>query len=151
MAGLRPLINGIVIVLLFSLAIFVFMFNTLLVNNPSSPVLTNPAVNSTINSLNSSISSFENAASNAQTSLATDKPTASTYLFLIMKSAFFVPMIFLNVITSGIGLFTGFIFTNLLGAGGSPFFLAFAVFNGIMIVAAVFLIISYIRTGQGER
>lgn len=151
MAGLRPLIGGISLVLLFSLALFTFMTEELVINNPNATVLNNPSINYSISALNRTISSFQDTAASSQTRLGSDEPSTTSYLFLIFKSAFYIPISFLGILINGVGVFTGVIFTQLVGPGSSPFFLAFAVFNGIMVVMVVFLIIQYIRTGQGER
>ena len=151
MAGLRPFINGIMIILLFGICLLLFMLRFIETNNPESQALANPVINQSIAQLNRTIESFQQNAQNAQELLGQDEPSATTYLFLIFKSAYYIPLSFLNIIGSGLSFLTGITFQQLLGVGSSPFYLAFAVVNTILVLTAVFLIIQSIRTGQSER
>lgn len=141
---------GIILVTLFTISLFMFMTTFLTYNNPESPVLTNSQVNQTFFALNNTLTSFQITANNSQALLSGDEPS-TTLVFLILKSAWKIPLNTLTFLKDGVTVFTSFVFVNLLGIGSSPFALVFSVINAILVITIVFLIIYFIRTGQAER
>lgn len=147
-AALRPLVIGLMLVLAFSLALISFFYNFLNINNPSSAVFDSDS-NSTINNRMANLSNTINTASNSINDTkaileSESKPGVTTYLFLIFEGAFSIPKAMLNVVISGLFIFS-IIFTEIFG---SQFGFIFQIIILGIIITIIFLIIRSIRTGD---
>lgn len=148
--GLRNFINGVALVLLFSISLILFLNQIITANNPSSPISNDPVINSTLAGFQSSANDLGTAASNAKTRLESDQPSV-VYLFLIIYSAFAIPLAFLGFAIGSVGKLTTLMFVSLFGAGSSPFGVVIGVVSGIILIGIVFYIMRAIRTGETER
>lgn len=148
--GLRQLVIGVIIVLLFMICIFYFTTGFLSINNPNSLIFTdskyNQKMNNTIDSLNSTLGSSTSEISKSLSGLENDThPGASTYLFLIFESAFSIPKAFGTVVVNGIGILNNFIFAEIFGSN-SAFIIT--IIMAIITFTVILYIIRAIRTGQ---
>lgn len=153
MAGLRPMLIGIMVVLLFAVAMLSFMIGFIQLNNPNSNIFdAKYGLNSSLNSLNHSISEFEKTGKAAQEIMNGAQASPVQYVFLIFKQAFDIPISFLGTAISSFGAIMGFIFAGIGGTAGlGSLFLVFAVINTAIIITVIFLIIKAIRSGETER
>lgn len=154
MAGLRPLILGLVITTIFTFFIISFAVDFVAISNPTSPLLNNAMYNLTNsrNAMNSSLSSFT---SNTQ-SLYTEAQTAQTdpisFVFLISRVAFSIPQTVLGIGFTGLGTLVD-VLTTAFGASPMGRIASFGlsvVFAGLLITF-IFLFIRAFRSGETER
>lgn len=151
MAGLNPLVKGILAVLLFGFALYFFVFSFISANNPSSNVISSTQVNSTIRVINNSLGNFNTIADNARTTLDNSEPSLTTYVFLISRAFWDIALSFLSILISGFAVIITILFPSLMGAGFSPFNVAISVINTFVLISIVFAIIKMIRTGESDR
>lgn len=150
MAGIRQIITGLGLVILFSFCLFIFMIEFITVNNPDPIAANDPYINQTFADLQEQARELETIGNNSKAILAADQPSA-IYLFLIIKSAFTIPLSFLSFLVNGVGIISGLFFTLLFGNGSSPFHVVLGVVNSIILITIVFAIIRAIRSGETER
>ena len=150
MAGIKQIIGGLGLVILFSIAALFFMIEMIQINNPDSLVNNDPYISSTINTLNETTQIFKTTGENAQETLASDKPS-STFVFLIIRSAFDIPFSFLSFTVLGLGQIITVFFTLLFGQGQNQFYIVFGVINTILLITIVIAIIKAVRTGEVDR
>ncbi len=153
MVGLRPFTINIVLILLFVFFIGSFALNFIQTTNPTSEVLSDKyGLNNSVDSALESISSFSSFAENIRIQMASGNPTATDYLFLIFKGAFYIPYSFLNFIYSSITTLTNILFPALGGTGlGQLASISMGVLFASFLVTIVVLIVKAIRTGESER
>lgn len=155
MAGLRPFLTGVALVLLFSIASFTFMMTFIGENNPTSPIINDPNINSSINTLKSATTSFSDAGSYVSNLLSEAEPSP-LYLFLIFGAAFYIPIAFIAFLAQGITGIITFVFITIFSGGqgvgqSNSYWIVFSVISSILIITIVFLIVRAIRTGETER
>jgi hypothetical protein len=149
--GLRPYVINIILVVLFAFCIISFSIGFVQETNPDSEIL-DGRFNSSLTSLDSTINNFSDIAHSINATLAGSKPTATDYLFLMFKGAFFIPLRFLSLVASGIVLVVNVLFLSFGGTmfGGVILSLLSLITAGALITI-VLLIIKTIRTGESER
>ena len=149
-SGLRPWMISLMLVILFSYVTLLFVIQFIQISNPTNPILTESQyrLNSSAKSLLEPLNNFNNLKNSLESQMADESPSATDYLFLVFKGAFYVPYTSLTFITFGgfaiiqvlFGFFTGGIFGMLIGL----------LLSG-MIITGIFYIISAIRSGNSER
>lgn len=149
MAGLRPLIIGISLVLLFSFCMFTFAIEFINANNPSSDFINNSEVQHNIRNINSTVSDIKDFGDYAQNKMSSSTPLPVEFVFLIFEGAFYIPKAVLSIAVKSVSVFTDMFYLGL--AGNSSYAMAFIIFNFAMIITVVFLIIKAIRSGETER
>lgn len=150
MAGIRQLASGIGLVVLFGIGLFFFMIQMIALNNPEPLVSNIPAVNSTLQSLQDRADQLEDLSESSKQLLAEDTPSA-VFVFLIIQSAFYIPIGFISFLIQGVGTLITLIFTSLFGAGSNPFYIILAVVNSILVLIIVLAIVRAVRSGETER
>lgn len=155
MAGLRPVVSGIGIVVLFSIALFSFMFSYLGENNPTHPIITYPYANSTLNTLHNSGDQLVSAGNTIQSLIQNAEPSP-VFIFLIFKAAFDIPLAFLTFAIQGSAGLVTFLFTTLFSSGqgtgsGSSYSIVFGIISAILVIAIVIVVVRAVRTGETER
>jgi VIT1/CCC1 family predicted Fe2+/Mn2+ transporter len=160
MAGLRPWILSLVMVILGSFCIMAFAFSFIQQTNPSSDIFNlQYGLNKSINNMQTSLDSFTTTSDSVKKILEDANPSPLDYVFLIFLGAFQIPKAFLffivggvnslvSVIVSLIGGFTGIVPGSLLEG---TLVMIGSVLIDAMIVTAIFLIIKAIRSGESER
>lgn len=147
-AGLTSFLEGIGLVLLFSIALIIFLQRFIYVNNPDSTAFNDATINASLNKFKTAGTNLENIGNDAADVLSKDQPTA-VYLFLILKSAFTIPLNFLSFLVNSVGGILVFLFSSIFGANaGNPFSIVLGIIGGIMIIGIVLAIIRNIRTGD---
>lgn len=150
--GLRPYIENIFLVVLFSFFIIMFAVSWIAHSNPTSPVLESQyGLNASASALQGSIDDFTNTANTAQSDLASAKPSATSFLFLIFEQAFYIPWNFLKLITTIVFVTLPSLLRPLFGSLSLIISITLSAVSVILIIAAIFLIIKSIRTGESER
>jgi hypothetical protein len=159
MAGLRPFLAGIGLVILFGIALFTFMVEFIAVNNPDpiGLVASNPQINATMQSFNARAAELE-ALGESSKRLLTDAEPSPTYIFLIGLAFFQIPWYTVSFLAGSIGTIGLMMWTMFFGVGSSPFSVGSSPFsvilgvvNGILIIGVVLAIVKAIRTGESER
>ncbi len=156
MGELKALITGYAMVILFSMAGFIFMIQFLSLNNPDSAILNNKYINDTSEAFQSSAKKIQDVGESAKGILETDSSPQKALLFpfLIIFAGFSVVINFLGFLTEGLVLIPLTLFTLIFGAGGSPgdsgtgSFIIFAVINGLLLVGIVLAVLKGMRTGD---
>lgn len=151
MGALRPFVTGIVLTILFGFFIFAFMTNFLGQNNPDAEILKDSNVNKTIASFDNSLKGFKNISDDAHNLLQADQPSPTSFLFLIFKSAFSIPVNFLSMVVFGTKGILDLVFVNLFGGTDSNIAVLSTIVASILVVAGVLYIIKTVRTGESER
>lgn len=150
MSGLRNFISGIGLVILGSICAFTFMITFLATNNTDNIVANDPFVNSTLQSFKDSADNLQNIGENSKDLLAAEQPSA-VYVFLIILSAFTIPLSFLGFLISGLNAIVTAVFTVIFGSGTTNYFFVSRVVTAIILISIVLLILRAIRTGETER
>lgn len=148
--GLRQFMIGLGAIVLFSLACIIFMNTFIAENNPSSELIGDPWVNSTLASFEERASELEELGEDTKDLLAEDKPSAA-YYFLIIPNAFYVLISFLVFIPKMIGTILVTVFLMFFGRGDSPYYIVMGVISAILTLTLVLFILKAIRTGETER
>lgn len=150
MAGtIKSFIGGIGLVLIFALALSIFMLNFITTNNPTSNVLNNTDFNASITSLQSSATSLKSVGDTSKSLLTSYQPSP-IYLFLIIYSAFAIPLGFLSAMVSGLNAIVTLLVTFIFGQGDSPFSIVIGVINGLLLIGVVLAILDAIRLGRTQ-
>jgi hypothetical protein len=148
--GLSGYVMGILIIIVFVTALLYFSGLFISSSNPTNPLITTPkyAFNSTITSLSSTMTNFTNVVNSTQYTLANSHSEATTYLFLIFKGAFDIPLAILGFIKSGVVAMNTFF----IGATGGNGFLGtlLSLIVGALGLVGIFYIVKAIRTGETE-
>ena len=149
MAALSPMIKALLFVSVIILCMLGFTYHYLYINNPTSPVLSNPVINGTFANLNSTLSGLEGQTSQLYDAANNNTSASSISPFLIIDIALSAPFRIFNMVRSLFTTFSSFIFTQLFG--GTVFGILSSVFLAGFIITAIFLIVKYVRTGESER
>lgn len=151
MVGLRQIVIGVMIVLLFSFSMINFMSGYLTANNPNSLALTNSTLGNYSSRLNDTMSNFiETTNSTIQRLSGDDSAPSAIYLFLIIPAALKIPLDFLGLTISGIKTMGDLFFVQLAGVS-SNYTVLFALIVSILVFSFIIFLIKYIRTGESER
>lgn len=151
MAEMKSILYGGILVLLFSLCLITFFIGFQTKNNPSSVNLNNAQLGNISSAVNRSIGSLQSTVEAQTSSLSTDQPSV-TYLFLLFKSAFYIPIAFIPVALSSFAAIFTVIFPNLFGSSANPgFTLIFAVIDSLIGISLIIAVIYWIRTGYGGK
>jgi hypothetical protein len=143
--ALLKFLSGMGAVLIFGIAIFMFMINFIGTNNPDALIdSSNPFINESLSELQERADELQELGTTSKERLEADTPSP-VYVFLIILSAFTVPLGFLAILIKGIGTVLVITFTSLFGQGASPYYTILAVINGIILITIVILIIREIR------
>jgi len=146
--ALKQIITGIGIVLLFSIACFMFATQYINLNNPDNLVSSDPDLNKTLNSFQDRADELNAIGESAKDRLANAEPSP-VYLFLIVYEAFAIPLGFLAFTINSIITITTALFTTIFGAGADgKFYIVFGVITAIASLVVVLAIIRAIRTGD---
>lgn len=151
--SLKSLVMGIVMIVLFSFFIFSFVSKTITETNPNSEIFNSKwGLNESMSKMESITNNFTATSENLKKQIQDDKPTASDYVFLIFKGAFYIPVAFIGFVFVGMKAITTMLFPNLSGTGlegivGISLELIFA----SIIVTMVLLIVKAIRSGESSR
>jgi len=145
--ALKQIIAGIGLVILFSIACFMFATQFITQNNPTNLVSSDPVINSTLDSFKDRANELSDLGENAKTRLANAEPSP-VYLFLIVYDAFAIPLGFLSFTISSMITITSVIFTTLFGVGGGQFYIILGIVTAIAALVIVLAIIKAIRTGD---
>lgn len=150
--GIKELLSGVGIVILFVIAMLYFMISFIQTNNPEGFNSGSDIayLNSTLQDFNERAQALQAASENAKNLIEAEQPSA-VYVFLIIVSAFTIPPSFLAFLISGAFAIVTITFTSLFGVGPSAFYIVFAVINGLLMIAIVLAILKAIRLGQTER
>jgi hypothetical protein len=150
--GLRPLISGLIMIVIFSFCLVTFAIIFITQNNPESEIAYDESLNRFQSSLSGNASAFKEMQESTSALLSSDDPSATDYLFLIFKSAFYIPKTLFSLVGSTITLFFSFIFEQLGGGeANNPLFVVFIMVNAIIIITAILYVIKAIRSGEVER
>lgn len=149
--GLRTWIVNLVLVILFTTFIISFSLGFILQRNPTSPVI-DSRINNSLTNLNNSINSFSDVAESVKIQLRESNPTALDYVFLMFKGAFYIPLSFLTLATSGVSALANVLFI-MFGAGlfGGIMVTSIGIIISTLTITVVLLIVKAIRTGESER
>lgn len=154
MSGFKPLLTGLVLLGLFSAALFLFATQYISVNNPSSPLLTDSSFNNTINNMTAQLTGLKNKGDVAYNTTTQDSPNSDKpgLVFLIFNSVWTVPQ---QLIVTGRGmydLFATFVFDSLFGQGArNQYYLIFNVIGFLLTITVVIVLWKIAKTGEGER
>lgn len=151
MAGIRNLFNGIGLIILFGIALFTFMIGIISSNNPSSDILNNTLINTSLQSFQSSADQLQDVGESSKNLLTSYEPSP-VFVFLIIYSAFAIPLNLLEFIIIGTVNIASFIFKVIFGIGSNnQFGIIMGVITGILGIAVVLAILRAIRGGDTER
>jgi len=145
--GLRTFVASTGLVILFVLALFIFMVEFLGTNNPDALTSLDPSVNRTFQSLKERASELDSIAGNAQDLVAETKPSAE-FIFLIAYSFLAIPLLFLGFLVKSMVNIVTLPFVLLFGGGNSPFYIIFTIVNSILLITVVILIVKRMRGEQ---
>lgn len=150
--GLRPYITSIVLTVLFTLSILLFSIGYIQETNPDNSLLNDSRLNNSITDLNTSINDLTSVSNSVYDQLGESEPTATDYLFLMFKGAFYIPIAFLGFLFNGITTIGSVLYIT-LGGGllGGITTTIIGIITSILIIAVVFLIVKNIRSGESER
>ena len=151
MVGLRAFLAGSGLVVLFGIALYMFAFQFIAVNNPDPITSLDPTLNQSLQSLQARADDLQSLGDSSKALLEAENEPSAIYLFLIVKSAFTIPFAFLSFMLASVGTFGTIIFTGIFGTGSSPFNIILSVALSIALLTAIILIIRAIRTGETER
>jgi hypothetical protein len=152
-AGLRPFVIALAVVILLSFTLLNFVGTFIRTTNPSSEVFNSQyGLNSSINRLNNTLSDFSDVGNSVYSQLGESEPSATDYLFLVFKGAFYIPLAFLGFVITGISSLTAILFPTLSGTGaGNILSIVLGVISSALIITIVLLIIKSVRSGESER
>jgi len=161
-SGLRPFYEIFIWFLLFTFFVTIFVVSFLSLQNPTSDLIVNDnyGFNKSINMLNQQMGNFTTFANTTQTKLGEAKPDPLQFVFLMFESAFYIPQLFLGIISSSIVAMTTLLFN--FGGGDlskNPFVsttvgllsMVMYIIFAVLTVRAVLYIIKAVRTGESER
>lgn len=151
--GLRPYVISLVLVVIASIFLLMFVGQFIQTKNPTSEILDHKyGLNQTISNLTTVSTQFSTLSGDVYNQMGDAEPSATDFLFLIFKGAFYIPLAFLAFVYGAIKVLVVIVFTSLGGTGGgfAVSLISSAIFSGI-IITIVLLIISAIRTGNSER
>jgi len=148
---LKPYLFGIVLLTFFVLSMSGFAFNFLSLNNPNSTIFTDNKYSFINKTASESLANFSGIAQVQKTAVEKDYPTP-IYLFLMFIQAFTVPINFMIAAVSMFGSLISSIIPGLFSTdANSPIIMILGVINSLMLVALVFAVIAFIRSGRGDR
>ncbi len=151
--GLRPFTISIVSIILVAFFLLMFVTQFLSTTNPDAEILDSEnKLGERINTLNDSLSDFSDLSTDIQSRLVDSEPSATDYLYLMFKGAFYIPIAFMSVLAGGINVITGVLFPSLGGTGlGNILSIILGVITSVFVITAVLLILKAIRLGESER
>ncbi len=147
MGGIKPLLYGLLIVGLFSIALLNFGIMIADINQANQSISNNPSLSSYATDLNNSLASSGSDTQTALDSLADSPTTLSTGAFIIdaiggvWKTLISVPITLYNLT---FGLIISEIF------GDNSFAIALAVLGAILGLAVIFGVWKLVSTGESE-
>ena len=152
--GLRTMILNIVLFMLVLLLVLGFATQLINLNNPSSPILNDNqyGLNKSFNSLNSALGNVSSVANAIENQTQSSNPDPTSYVFLIFRGAFEVPI---SMLAFAFGSLTSiqtilFNITNNLTFGGLLLLVINLLIAGLTFTL-IFLVIKFIRSGESER
>ncbi len=156
MGELKKLISGYAMVILFAMAMFIFMISFLGSNNSDSSILNNTYINSTAESFKASAKNVQEIGEKSKDLLETDSNPVKAVLFpfLIIYAGYTVVLSFFGFLVNGLVIIPTALFSLLFGGGGiegnsnTGFFIVFAVINGVLLVGIVLAVLKGMRTGD---
>lgn len=152
MAGIRPFAIGLGVVLFSILLIYTTTSGIIGGTNPTNPLLIDSVygINNTTTSITNSLEQFSSTSEQVRADFANSSPSATDFLFLIFKGAFFIPLKVFGLMVSSVVSASNV----LLGVTrGLPLVAKIGVnlLFSALLFTAVFLGIKVIRTGESER
>jgi len=151
--GLKPTIIGIIMIVMFSLFIFSFVQRTVNIMNPDSEIFDSKyKLNESMSKMDSIINNFTATSESMRIQLKEDKPTATDYVFLIFKGAFYIPFTLITFTFTGMSAIVDVLFPALTGTGaGNLLTIILDIIFATIIITVVLLIVKSIRSGESER
>jgi len=151
--GLKPLVMGLVLIVLFVFFMLSFVGNTIQTKNPNSEILSSKyKLNESISTMNSQITLFNTQANGTKNLMQSATTTGVGSLFLIFKEAFTIPKAFLSFTVNSITVLTETIFPSLNGTTlGSIISIILAILISSIVITIVFLIVKAVRTGEFQK
>lgn len=147
--GLKELIGGVGLIVLFIISCLYFMTGMINLNNPDG--YNDVAyLNSSIQRFTEQTDTLKTATDTAKERLESETPSP-IYIFLIIYSAFTIPIAFLLFLVNGAFLSIELLFISLFGTGGTQFAVVFIVVSALVVVSIVLAVLKAIRLGQTER
>lgn len=144
------MLTGLVLSIFFIFCIINASYSFLSLNNPNSTLITSDQYSVINKTAKDSLDSFKNVAAVEEAAVANDQPTP-IYLFLIFVRAFLTPIALLK---AGVEMLAGLTSTIIPALfplnSGSSITIIIGVVNALMLVAFIFAVISWIRTGRGH-
>lgn len=141
-------IAGFSLVILFSLALFIFMVRFIDANNPQQSLSsTDPFVNDSLQALQDRADELDDVVESSQEILDSAK-LSPVFLFVILEAAFTVPIGFAVFLFKAVGTIFVILFTSLFGTGENPYHFVLGIIGSIVLITIVVSIIREIRTGR---
>lgn len=152
MAGLKQVITGWSLILLFGICLIFFMLQMITVNNPDSTtnLQTNAYVNASLTRFTSSTDSLQTVGQQAQDLIASSEPSP-VFTFLILKSAFQIPLAFFSFLLNAVISISLLPWIVIFGQGANDYFIILTVVNALIIIGIVLAILKAIRSGETDR
>jgi len=149
--GLHSGVSSMIIIVASTLFLIWFIISFLGINNPSSDVLDSKyGLSQSANALNNSVRGWSTLATNWQTQITGAKTDPISFMFLISRTFFEVPIAIFNTVTGSVATFGTVLKTVIVtNTGVNP-----AIATGITLVIAgliitfIFLVIEFIRIGK---
>lgn len=149
MSGLRPFITGVGIIMIFGIAMYMFMIGIISQNNPDPDFL--GGQNSSLSSLQDRADELQDLGESSR-GLLQNAELSPTYIFVIIKAAFDIPIGFIGFfVNSIITIFKDVIWATIFGVEANEFDIVYGVLSAIVLLTIVLLILKAIRTGETER
>jgi hypothetical protein len=161
-AGLSPFVMGLITTIFFAFCIVGFAINFIGTKNPTSPILVPPVGGSNLTesytNITNTFNNFTGTVDDIRGLLAESDPSPSQYVFLIFRSAFFIPWTILSFLMGGITLLNNILFDSLVGNAGGAWSVvgriistSLSILLAGLLFMAVFLIVKAVRTGESEK
>lgn len=151
--GLRPYIENLLLIVLIAFCMITFIMSFVTNSNPDSDI-TDPkyGLNNSLSQLNSQIDQFNAKKDEISNKTADAKPSASTFLFLIFESAFYIPQALFGLVSGTIAVMSDILFGAFGSSGTAKLITTVILIITIgLIITGVLLVIKAIRTGESER
>lgn len=145
--GILKFTGGIALILVFGIACIMFMLTFITQNNPTSLVLSDPLINQSATQINLRAEELQALGETSKQLLAQSEPSA-TYVFLIFRAAWEIPLGFLAFLIKGVGTILTLPFAALFGTGSSPFSVVWGIVSALMLITVVLIILREARLGK---
>lgn len=149
--GLRQFLAGTGLVIVFGIAVYMFLIGMVSQNNPSSDIFYDPQLNQSLNPLQDRATELQELGGTSKTLLMERSEPSLSYIYLIVYSALAIPLGFVLFLTKSIFTIMGVLWNSLVGIGGSSFDIVFGAITSILIITIVILVMRAIRTGETEK